>query len=179
MPIYIAMLRGINVSGHKVIKMEALRASFAALGFRRVETYVQSGNVVFETAETSLTTLSRNLGRRILHDFGFPISIVLRTSKDLETIIRRNPFAKKKALDATKLHVTFLSAPPTTALKSLQALSAEPDQFRIGRQEIYLYCPAGYGRTKLSNNAIERMLSVSATTRNWKTLNKLAEMAST
>lgn len=180
MPIYIAMLRGINVSGQKIIKMEHLRASFETLGFRGVETYVQSGNVIFETAKNSSESLSRKIGERILRDFGFPVSIVLKTSKNLEKVIQGNPFARKKTIDPSKLHVTFLSEPPSrSALRRLQVLSAEPDQFRLAGQEIYLYCPDGYGRTKLSNSAFERILSVAATTRNWRTLNKLFEMAST
>jgi len=120
-PIYVAMLRGINVSGQKTIKMEDLRASFGALGFSMVRTYVQSGNVVFEAP--------KNL-------------------------------------------------PAKAALGKLDALNVLPDQFRVKGREIYLYCPNGYGRTKLSNVAFEKLLSLEATTRNWKTVNTLAEMSS-
>jgi len=177
MPVYIAMLRGINVLGRKTIKMESLRASFEALGFRDVKTYIQSGNVIFRTAQNSSASVAKMIRDRILRDFGFPVSIVLITSKDLQKVVQRNPFAKKKAIDPSKLHVTFLAEPPAkTAWKNLRALSGEPDQFLAGTQEIYIYCPAGYGRTKLSNTAFERMLSVAATTRNWKTVNKLSEM---
>jgi uncharacterized protein (DUF1697 family) len=177
---YIAMLRGINVLGRKVVKMEALRASFHALGLRGAKTYINSGNVVFETTEKSSASLSKKIGDRILRDFGFPVPILLITSKDLQKVIRRNPFAKKKSIDASKLHVTFLKGPPTkAALRSLRALSGEPDQFRVGSKEIYIYCPDGYGRTKLSNTAFEKMLSVAATTRTWRTVNKLSEMAAT
>ena len=178
------MLRGVNVLGRKSIKMERLRASFEALGFRGVKTYVQSGNVVFATATNSSASLSNKIKKTILSDFGFSVSVVLKTPKDLESIIQRNPFAKRKTIDPSKLHVTFLADPPaTTALrslqKSLQAMSPEPDEFSIGTREIYLYCPDGYGRTKLSNGAFERILSVAATTRNWRTVNKLSELAST
>ena len=174
----IALLRGVNVGG-KTIRMESLRDSFAALGFRNVKTYVQSGNVVFKTSQKSLENLTKKLSSTLLRDFGFPVSTVVITSKDLARIIQRNPFAKKRAIDASKLHVTFLAQPPAKiAWKNLQALPQKPDQFLTGRQEIYLYCPGGYGRTQLSNAAFERLLSVAATTRNWNTVNKLAELAS-
>lgn len=178
MPIYVAMLRGINVSGHNTMKMEELRASFGALGFRGVKTYVQSGNVIFEAAKGSATKLSAQIGARIQRDYGFRISIVVKTPKELENVIKNNPFAKLKSVDPSKLHVTFLAEPATKdALRKLEALALGPDQIRVDGSEIYLHCPDGYGRTKLSNAAIERVLSVTATTRNWKTVNTIFEMA--
>ena len=177
MPTYIAMLRGINVSGHKLIKMDQLRASFQALGFRNVRTYVQSGNVIFEAGNDPVASLSEKIVKRILREFGFPVPALLRTAKEMERIVGKNPFLKKAAIDDSKLHITFLSeAAPKTAEKSLQTLAVNSEQFRISGHEIYLYCPDGYGRTKLSNSAIEKKLSVVATTRNWKTLNALVGM---
>jgi len=177
MPTYIAMLRGINVSGHKMVKMEALRASFGALRLSNVQTYVQSGNLVFGVGNGSVAALSEKIEQRILRDFGFSVPVFLRTAKELEEIIKDNPFLKETAIDHSKLHITFLSdAAPKTAPEALQPLEVKPEQFHaIGRQ-IYLYCPNGYGRTKLSNTAIERKLSVGATTRNWRTVNTLLAM---
>jgi uncharacterized protein (DUF1697 family) len=104
--------------------------------------------------------------------------VVLRTSDDFGRIVRDNPFLNERRLDHSKLHVTFLSAPPARdAKKKLDELNALPDEFRLGRQEIYLYCPNGYGRSKLFNNALEKRLSVGATTRNWKTVSALAKIA--
>jgi uncharacterized protein (DUF1697 family) len=178
MPTSIAMLRGINVSGHKVIKMELLRESFAALGFSNVKTYVQSGNVIFEASNDSVVSLSKKIEEKILRDFGFSVPVLLKTSKEMEETIKRNPFLKAPAIDHSKLHVTFLSdAPPKTALEQLQSLAVKPEQFHIIGRDIYLYCPNGYGRTKLSNTAIEKKLSVKATTRNWKTANTLLAMS--
>ena len=174
MPTYIAMLRGINVAGHKLIKMEELRASFGALRFSNVGTYVQSGNVVFGAENGSGAALSEKIERRILRDFGFSVPVFLRTPKALEEIIKRNPFLTDTSIDHSKLHITFLSdAAPKTALEELQPLAVKPEQFRIIGREVYLYCPNGYGRTKLSNTALEKKLSVEATTRNWKTVNTL------
>jgi uncharacterized protein (DUF1697 family) len=179
MLIYIAMLRGINVSGQKIIQMERLRASFEALGFLGVRTYVQSGNVIFEAAKDSSTSFTKRIKEKILRDFGFSVPVIVKTSNQMREVVNGNPFLKERAIDHSKLHVTFLSAPPPKpALRHLDALAATSDQFRIIGQENYLYCPNGYGRTALSNGAFERMLSVEATTRNWKTVQKLFEMAS-
>jgi uncharacterized protein (DUF1697 family) len=178
MPTYIAMLRGINVSGHKIIRMEHLRKSFEALGFRNVRTYVQSGNVIFEAAKDFPIGMVEAIGERILSDFGFPVPVLLKTSKEMERIIRANPFMKKPGVDDSKLHITFLSdSAPRTAEKSLETLVTKPEQFHIKSQEIYLYCPNGYGRTRLSNSAIEKKLGVEATTRNWRSVNALLALA--
>ena len=177
MPTYIAMLRGINVSGHKMVKMEALRASFGALRLSNVQTYVQSGNLVFGVGNGSVAALSEKIEQRILRDFGFSVPVFLRTAKELEEIIKDNPFLKGTDIDHSKLHITFLSdAAPKTALEALQPLAAKTEQFRVIGRQVYLYCPDGYGRTKLSNTAIERKLSVGATTRNWRTVNTLLAM---
>jgi uncharacterized protein (DUF1697 family) len=178
-PVYIAMLRGINVSGQKLVRMERLHESCAPLGFSRIETYVQSGNIVFQDEKKSPSSLSKSISQAILHDLGFEVSVLVRTSREMKDLIEGNPFLKESGVDRSKLYVTFLSeAAPKSALKNLEKLSGEADRFYIGRQEIYLYCPDGYGRTKLSNAAFEKALSVRATTRNWKTVNALSEMAS-
>lgn len=179
MPVYVAMLRGINVSGQKIIKMEELRGSFETLGFTRVRTYVQSGNVIFEAPKTAPDHLSENIKERILRDFSFPVPLVLRTSDEMRRIVDDNPFLKERGIDRSKLHVTFLSELPAKAdLGKMDGLNGDPDRVRIKRREVCLHCPNGYGRTKLSNAVFERLLSVDATTRNWKTVNTLAEMSS-
>ncbi len=177
MPTYIAMLRGINVGPGKIVKMERLRASFEALGFDGVKTYVQSGNVIFESEQKSPAGLSNKIEEKIQRDFGFTVPVLLKTSKEIDQIVSDNPLLKEKGIDHSKLHVTFLSdAPPKMAVKVLEPLATSRERFRILNREIYLYCPDGYGRTKLSNNAIEKKLSVVATTRNWRTVNTLLEM---
>jgi uncharacterized protein (DUF1697 family) len=176
---WIALLRGINVGGQRIVKMEDLRASFEALGFQRVKTYVQSGNVTFDVVKAHSNNMSKSIEGKIKGDCGFPVLVVLRTLDEMKKIVRDNPFFNERGIDYSKLHVTFLSAFPTkTAWGNLDALNAHPDQFRAKDQEVYLYCPDGHGRTKLSNTALEKLLLVKATTRNWKTVNKLAEMSS-
>jgi uncharacterized protein (DUF1697 family) len=177
MPTHVAMLRGINVGQGKIVKMERLRSSFEALGFDSVRTYVQSGNVVFESEQKSATGLSKKIEEKIQRDFGFTASVLVKSSKEIAQIVGNNPLVKEKGIDHSKLHVTFLSdAPPKTAVKLLEPLARGSELVRILSREIYLYCPDGYGRTKLSNNAIEKKLSVVATTRNWRTVNALLEM---
>ncbi len=173
------MLRGINVVGKKIVRMEHVRASFEALEFGRVRTYVQSGNVIFEAVRASPDDLSKAIAEKISEDFGFPIPVVVRTSDEIGKVVGGNPFLNERGLDHSKLHITFLAAlPPKDAKERMDALNAHIDQFRIRGREIYLYCPDGYGRTKLSNNAIEKALSVGATTRNWKTVSTLARISS-
>lgn len=175
---YIALLRGINVSGHKTITMEALRTCFEQLQCRNVQTYVQSGNVVFEGGEKDAARCGNEISKRILRDFGFPVPVLLRTSEELQRIVLHNPFLKEPEIDHSKLHVTFLSAvAPKSTAQDLNALAVTPEQFHVQGREIYLYCPNGYGRTKLSNNAIEKKLRLQATTRKWKSVQALLALA--
>lgn len=178
MPIYVAMLRGINVSGQKIIKMERLRESFALLGCSDVRTYIQSGNVVFTAAKTSTGNLVKKIAGKILADFELVVPVVVRTSEELDAVLKNNPLLKLPGVDESKLHVTFLSeTAPKTAAEILKPLAAKSERFAVCGREIYLYCPDGYGDTKLSNSVIEKKLFAQATTRNWKTVNTLFAMA--
>jgi uncharacterized protein (DUF1697 family) len=177
MTTYSSMLRGINVGGHKRIKMDQLRTSFEALGFEQVKTYIQSGNVVFQGGKLSTAALSRKIEAKILSDFGFPVSVISRTKDEMEKAIQSNPFLKERGIDLTKLHVTFLSeAPAPAALKKMQALIAAPDQSRCGGREIYFYLPNGVSQSSLWKTPWERTLSVVTTMRNWRTVNSLYQM---
>jgi uncharacterized protein (DUF1697 family) len=178
MPVYISMLRGINVLGRNSIKMVELKQFFDSLGFEQCRTYIQSGNVVFKTGRISTAGLSKKIEANIAARFGFRPSVITRTDAEMAAVVEKNPFLKMKNIDLTKLHVTFLSmAPDARGLKTLEPLAIPPDAFHSGDCEIYLYCPNGYGTTKLGNNTLERRLKVTATTRNWNTVNKLREMA--
>src|SRR4051812_14026598 len=172
----VALLRGVNVGG-KTLKMEALRTGLEELGFADIRTYVQSGNVVFVSPETSAARLSKKIEDRILDEFGLAVSVLVKTAKEMKQIVKENPFLKDKAIDESKLHVTFLSdIPKGPTVEKLKALQPMGNAFQTVGSQIYLYCPNGYGRTKLSNNAIEKKLSVVATTRNWRTVNTLLGM---
>lgn len=177
MPIYIAMLRGINVGGNKRIKMDGLRESFEALDFENVQSYIQSGNVVFKASKHPPVSLSKKIEDRILRDFAFPVLVITRTHVEMNTAIESNPFLKEGAIDPEKLHVVFLPEPPAPAnLRELAALTTEPDRSRCLGKEMYLYLPNGFAHSSLANNPLERRLLKSATTRNWKTVNAIHQM---
>ena len=179
MATYIAMLRGINVGGHRLIKMEQLCGSFTALGCREVRCYVQSGNVVFESRAGAPCVLSKRIEAKILRDYGFDAPVLVRTAAELACVQGENPFPKEAGVDPSRLHVAFLAAiAPAGACELLQGLAAKSERFFVNGREVYLHCPDGYGGTKLSNTAIEAKLGVTATTRNWKTVNALLAMTS-
>jgi len=174
----ICLLRGINVSGHKPIKMEALRAAFETRGFGDVRTYLQSGNVLFDASGASPANLKTEIEDLILKEFGFKVPVLIRTSAELKRIMGRNPFLKTKGIDLSRVGVVFLSGSPNkTALKGLEALVGKNERFHSEGREIYLHCPDGFGRSKLSNAAIEKKLSLVATSRNWNTVSELFSMA--
>ena len=177
MPIYISLLRGINVGAHKRIKMDQLRASFEKLGLEQVKTYIQSGNVIFKTTKASPARLSKQIEDRLFSDFGFPVSVVSRTADEMSKVIEGNPLLKKRGIDHEKLHVMFLSdLPAAPALKNLAELTAAPDQSCCLSKEIYLYLPNGTAESSLMKSQVDRIWSVVTTTRNWRTVNALHKM---
>jgi uncharacterized protein (DUF1697 family) len=177
MPIYIAMLRGINVGGHKRIKMDKLRSSFEAMGFESVKTYIQSGNVIFKTKKTSPAMLSKKIEGKILSDFGFAVSVITRSSDEIDTAITGNPFLRERGIDLEKLHVMFLSAPPSpVALQQLAAVTVVPDRCQCSGKEIYFYFPNGVSQSVLFKSPVDRILAVVTTTRNWKTVNSVRQL---
>lgn len=177
MPIYVSMLRAINIGPHKRIKMDQLRKSLEALGFDQVRTYIQSGNVVFKTGKTSSAALTKQIEAKILEDFGFAVSVVTRTADEMCKTFASNPFLEGSAIDTQKLHVMFLSAAPTpAALKGLKAVTVAPDQCRCSSERIYFYLPNGVSKSVLWNSPVDRILGVVTTTRNWKTVTQLAQM---
>ncbi|MEA5127154.1 MAG: DUF1697 domain-containing protein [Proteiniphilum sp.] len=178
MTTYISILRGINVSGQKLIKMDVLRKSYESLGFENVATYLQSGNILFTCRETGTDALAQILSRQIEIDFGFDVPVIVLPVDKLQQIIDHNPFVKESDKDKTFLHVTFLSSiPGKYDLNAIQARKQEGEEIYITGNAVYLYCPNGYGRSKLSNNFLEAKLKVTATTRNWKTTNELLNIA--
>src|ERR1700722_16378280 len=176
MTVYVAMLRGVNVGGNS-LKMDWLRQACEGLGLQNVRTYVQSGNIVF-TSRMSAVKLAQTLKETIDAQTRLQVTGVLRSAADMAKGVAHNPFLQHKGIDVTKLHVTFLGkAPVKSALDRLDALAGTRDQYRLEGAELYLNCPINYGETKLSNAAIEKVLGVGATTRNWKTVTTLHGMA--
>ncbi len=172
--IYIAILRGINVSGQKKVNMAELRQLLSNLEFQDLETYIQSGNIVFK-ADQKVDELAATIKERILNHFGFEVPTLILPADEMDKVIQGNPFQHK---DLSKVHVTFLSSPPNEQLIESLPSSPNPNEsYLVKGKVIYVYCPDGYGRTKINNMFFERKLKTTATTRNWKTCMKLWEMA--
>jgi len=177
MTVIISMLRGVNVGGHNKIKMDALRDLYGSLGLRYPQTYVQSGNVVFQAEAKDLAPLAKRIEDAIERKFGFRPGVILRSTADLRDVIARNPFAKGRGIDASKLLVTFLAAVPSPeAREEVLRIKAGPEEVRIDGRELYVYFPDGIGRSKVWP-AIEKALKRSGTGRNWNTVTKLLEIA--
>ena len=177
MKVYIAILRGINVSGQKKIKMQDLHEQLKNLNFYNTRTYIQSGNIIFESEENNSDKIKNSIENCIQDGFGFDIPVIIRTKGEFKEIIDRNPFMKRPQIKLDKLHVTFLSnIPELDKLSDLKNVNFLPDEFVISGKEVYIYCPDGYGKTKLNNTFFEKKLAQNATTRNWKTVNKLLEI---
>jgi len=181
----ISLLRGINVSGQNRISMPELKRLYEAMGLFNVETYIQSGNVIFDCEEEDSVQTARAIEEDIVRSLGISVRVLLRDKNSFKQIIGRNPFLNQRNEDPEKLHITFLSdLPLDSAIRNLPLRTdlkssggGSGDEFMVHGKEIYLFCPNGYGRTKFSNTFFERKLSVSATTRNWKTVMTLYEMA--
>ena len=178
MTIYISMIRGINVGG-KRIKMADLRDLYGSLGFESVKTYIQSGNVIFKSDNDDPDDLAKRIQQKIFQTFNYHVEVVIRTMEELMTVVESYPYTEK---EDEYLHVTFLSnIPPETMIQTIDPENINGIKSReeliVQSREIYLYLPYGYGRTKLNNNFFEKKLGLNATTRNWKTVNKLLQMA--
>jgi uncharacterized protein (DUF1697 family) len=175
-PAYIALLRGVNVGGNP-LKMDWLRGACEGLGLKHVRTYVQSGNLVFKSG-LGVAKLASAIKAEIDAQTRLPVTVVMRSAAEMAEIVAGNPFLEQAGIDLTKLHVTFFDGAPATPLREkLDALAGDRDEYRLSKREIFLHCPVNYGQTKLSNGAIEKALRISATTRNWKTVTTLLEMA--
>ncbi|MES2140127.1 MAG: DUF1697 domain-containing protein [Bacteroidota bacterium] len=172
MKIFLSILRGINVGGHKKIPMAELKKMYEELHFENITTYIQSGNVIFKNKNSK--DLSKQIEQKIFEKYNFDVPVIIRTPDEMQSIIEGNQFLKQKDIDLSKLHVVFLADKPAKEnIENLKKYNYEPDQFCISGKEVYLYCPNGYGNSKLTNIFFENKLKVTATTRNWNTTNEL------
>jgi uncharacterized protein (DUF1697 family) len=172
MTLLVALLRGVNVGGRTMIPMPSLKASLEDLGHENVVTYIQSGNVVFESR---VKDPAREIEERIAEDFGASVTVVLRTPAELKKVVKANPFPQVK--EGKKLHVVFLREKPTKkAADALDPDRSPPDELVLKGREVYVHYPHGQAKTKLTNDWIERTLGVRGTARNWNTVLKLVEL---
>jgi uncharacterized protein (DUF1697 family) len=178
MPVLISLLRGVNVGGNRKVKMDDLRSLYESLGFTNVQTYINSGNVLFSAAARDPARLRKRIEDAIESACGFRSDVILRTSADLRDVIARNPFAARPGLEANRFAIHFLAADPSAeARQRVLAINAAPEELHIHGRELYIYYTNGMARPKLSLPGVEKTLGILGTSRNWNTVRKLLEMA--
>ena len=157
--------------------MDDLKEMYASLNLKNVRTYIQSGNVIFDDDNNDKISLIKMIEDKIINVLGLDVSVILRDHSQLETVLNGNPFLKNDTKDPPHLYVTFLSGVPYHShIEKLNEINHAPDAFRIIGSEIYVFCPEGYGKTKLNNSFFENKLKLQATSRNWRTINELNRM---
>lgn len=158
--------------------MDALRALYESLGLRNVETYVQSGNVVFTTAARDLPRLAARIEKQIEGSFGFRSDVILRTAAELRDVIARNPFAARSGIEPNRFLINFLAADPGAEVRAkVLEIPCAPEELRMDGREMYIYFPNGMARPTLPMARVERILKIPGTGRNWNTVTKLLEIA--
>ena len=177
MQTHLALLRGINVSGHNMIKMDVLKTVLENAGFQNVRTYIQSGNVFVDSEETNGASVGFTIKQEIFKALGLEVPVVVIGKEDLKSCLGNNPYLKEKDCDIKKLYVAFISKELTNyALNDLKISQFKPDEATIDANRIYIKYAIGAGKTKLDQKYIEKKLNVTATIRNWNTVSKLLEM---
>ncbi len=183
MPAIICMLRGINVVGHNVIKMDALKALFVSIKLKDAQTFIQSGNVIFSISESKpekndLAKLAKRIQSALEKKFGCRPDVILRTTSELREAFKRNPFAKRPDIHPGKLLVVFLADHPVQeARNKALALKIHPEEMHIIGREAYIYFIDGQGKSKLRLPTVERALKISGTGRNWNSVTTMLAIA--
>lgn len=177
MPIAISFLRGINVGGHKKIRMADLRELYASLGFREIRTLLQTGNVIFQTEETDLARVKARLEAGIYAAYGFDVQLIMRNSAAFKTIFNRHPFTEAQLAEPRKIAVVFLTdAPSTEAVEALRENNPGRENIWADGSELYIFYLDGQARSKLDNSRIERALGLPSTARNWNTCQRILKL---
>jgi uncharacterized protein (DUF1697 family) len=174
---HLALLRGINVSGHNMIKMDALKKMLESMGFQNVETYIQTGNVFVDSEDDNAASVGFKIKQEISKVFGHDVPVVMVSKEDLELCFKNNPYLKEKDCDTKKLYVAFISKELSLlALNDLKISNFKPDEAAIDSSRIYIKYAVGAGKTKLDQKYIEKKLNVVATVRNWNTVTTLLNL---
>ena len=178
---FVSLLRGINIGGHHLIRMPALKSLYESMGFADVATYIQSGNVVFRTTKEDASAIEHLIEKNLLTTFGFPVAVVVRTPSQMGKVIKANPYTGRDGIDINRLAVAFLKSHPTAALTRNLAIAAAKttDEYLVAGSAVYLHCPNGFARTLLTSTFFEKHLKVGTTARNWKTIMALHAMCVT
>jgi uncharacterized protein (DUF1697 family) len=179
---FVSLFRGINVGGHRQIKMDQLKDLHASLGLRDVFSYIQSGNVIFQSDDTDETRIQKQLEDSVEQKFGFHVEVIVRSATELQDIIAKNPFQSQQDKESKRITVMFLAMEPDhVAQEDLLKTYVGVEELFIMGKELYIYYTQGIGRSKLSHAFIEKKLKTVGTARNWNTilqLQKLVEQSS-
>ena len=175
MKTYVALIRGINVGGHKKVPMAILRDVLNKADFQDVKTYIQSGNIVFKSTEKNSKTIERIIQKSIESYFSFLVPVIVKTKEELQFIFDSCHLSDEKKRES--YFVLFDDIPDSELVKEVESITFENEEFSIVRDCLYFYSSTGYGRTKFNMNSIEKKLKVNATSRNFKTIVKLLELA--
>ena len=167
------------MTGHNSIKMTDLSTLFKDLGFNDAMTYIQSGNVIFTGASfLNISEIATTIEKKILKRFNFNVPAMIRTVQDIKNLTPLNPFLQQENFDTSKMAVMFLHEKATDAqIQKVINIDYPPDKFKIIGSEIFIYCPNGFGRTKLYTNFFEKKMGVTGTARNWKTITTILQIA--
>lgn len=171
---YVALLRGINVSGQKLIKMDALKQVFIDMKLKNVSTYIQSGNVLFESADTDEAALKSKIEKALQKAFGYEVPVFLRTAKEMAATVKNNIFLPGASGKNEMLYICFLhQAPDAVQKKMLLGLTSDIEIYDVKKREIYCMVDKDAAKVPFSNAYLEKLLKMPATTRNWNTVNKI------
>jgi uncharacterized protein (DUF1697 family) len=178
MPVIVSLLRGVNVGGHNKIRMDALRSLYESLGLRKVETFIQSGNVVFTTQARDRMALAQRIEEAIEKKFGFHCDVVLRNASELRDVLARNPFAERLDIDPAKILITLLASDPDPeGCAKVRAMDIHPEELHIDGREVYVYFANGMARPKMPWPLIGKALKTPGTGRNLNSIRKLLAIA--
>ena len=171
---YVAFLRGINVGGI-TLKMEDVKTIFSGLGFKNVTTYIQSGNIIFDSSETDKALLERKIHESITAKANLDIAVFVKTKEQIQSIVSNSPLGKK--MDEKRIYVTMLStAPAGGKLAGIKAINSADEKFMLIKDVIFSFYGNGYGKSKYTNNYFEKSLGASATTRNRSSITKILDI---
>lgn len=174
---HLVLLRGINVSGHNMIKMDVLKTTLENIGFKNVVTYIQSGNVFVDSEDENAAAVGFQIKQEIFKTLGHEVPTVVLNKLDLEACFKNNPFLKEKEFDSKKLYVAFVSTVlKSDAINDLKISQFKPDEAAIDANRIFIKYAVGAGKTRFDQKYIEKKLNVTATVRNWNTVTQLIKM---
>jgi uncharacterized protein (DUF1697 family) len=174
---FVSLFRGINVGGNNPVRMDDLKELHKSLGLQEVETYIQSGNVVFTSDEVDWTQIQKDIEDGFAQKFGFQVKVMVRTADEFNAMVENNPFQNQPIKESNRVIAMFLASHPiSTAREDIQKTYSGPEEIHIAGQEAYIYYPEGMGRSKLSNTFLEKKLQTRGTARNWNTVLRLQKM---